>query len=354
MYMEGEESLHLENYIPEKTCNKYAICFTITGNYCFAAANVIMGLYRHSPELMNVTDIVIYHDGISEKNMQLLKSLHQNILYPEIAFPACWKPLVEHPQTLKWGRIIAAKLFSLFLVHRYEKVLLMDVDMHVTGDISELFDIKEAVAWRPVVAWEPKTVFASILDSEDSNIHAGNGGLWLFDKGIKEYQIGVESICEAFNAIKDLHPGGMDELVLAWIIHTKKIAVRELDICYFNTPVQTNKTESKLIHFLDYKKVCTKPWKNPASYYYFTHWVEDHHKWLDMGGDGVIAFTRDDYFKMFGFEKAKEINDLKKKEKRLREICKENEKIEKELKELKKIEKKLCEVRGENEKLKRN
>ena len=339
MYIEGAESKSFINYVPQKKSkSEYAIYFVITDNYSFAAASMIMSLYKHSSVLMKNTDIIIYHDGLTEENKQLLQKLHHNILYVPVVFPEIWRPLVEHPRNSRWGYIIIAKLYGLFLIHQYKKVLLMDVDMHITDDISELFDIEEAIAWRPVVAWKPKVVFENILIPNYNEILAGNGGLWLFSEKLTNYNIDVESIKDAFETIKDLRPGGMDELTLAWIAYINKIAVKELDVCYFNTSVQANKKESKLIHFLDYKTINTKPWKNPVSFIYFSDWVDNYNKWIAMGGDAVINFSRDDYFAMFGFDKAKEIDNLKKKLKAVDNyisLKEENEKLKKELSKIK-------------------
>ena len=44
--------------------NKNCIFFSISANYAFTVANVIMGLNKYSHELLKNCDIIIYHDGI--------------------------------------------------------------------------------------------------------------------------------------------------------------------------------------------------------------------------------------------------------------------------------------------------
>lgn len=49
-----EEKMNNSYCIPERcTNNKYANFFAISDNYSFAAANVVMGLYKHSSALMH-------------------------------------------------------------------------------------------------------------------------------------------------------------------------------------------------------------------------------------------------------------------------------------------------------------
>ena len=98
-----------------KSVNKKAIFFSISDSYSFAAANMIMGLNQHSPKLMQFTDIIIYHNGISETNMRLLKSLHNNTYFVYMSFPESWHLIMEHPRTTQWGAFVISKLYGFFL-----------------------------------------------------------------------------------------------------------------------------------------------------------------------------------------------------------------------------------------------
>ena len=314
------------NCIPQKKSdNKYAISFAITEDYSFAAANMIMGLYKQSAKLMDKTDIVIYHNGISEKTVQLLNTLHDNILFKEISFPESWRLIIENPRNAKWGPIVITKFFCFFLVQNYEKVLLLDVDMLITEDISELFDFEEDMVWRNVVAWKPKDIFESVLKKPDDYISAGNGGMILFNGNIKEYAIGQDEILEAYERIKNMGDGGIDENVIAYLAYKYQISVRELDIKIWNTPVQRMTPETKLVHFLDCVHKTTKPWKNLASYLYFEEWAENYQRWIDMGGEGPVNFSREDYYQLLALDKLKKIAKQKKKIAKQEELIAEQE-----------------------------
>lgn len=294
----------------EETNNKNAIYFAITDNYSFAVANVIMGLNKHSAKLMQSCDILIYHNDVSEKNQKLLKSLHPNTCFIEMTAPVSWNELLNHKSTMRWGSINICKYFGFMLINRYEKVLFLDADMHVIGDISDLFEIEEEMAWRNVLAWKASDNFAALMRSPDDYISAGNAGLIYFTDKLRRYSLDEEDIANAFEKIKNLKRGGNDERIVAWIAYDNKINVKELDVRIYNTPIQRKTPATKLLHFLDYIGESTKPWKNLSAYLYFEDWAENYQRWLQLGGEGLVNFTKEDYFKLFSFDKLKRTEQL--------------------------------------------
>ena len=113
----------------ENSGNENAIFFAISDNYSFAAANVIMGLLEYAKETMKTTDIIIYHNGISERNMCLLRMLHANTYFVPMQFPSQWAEILEHPKTLRWGHFIICKFYGFELIKKYKTAILLDADM---------------------------------------------------------------------------------------------------------------------------------------------------------------------------------------------------------------------------------
>lgn len=291
--------------------NQYAIFIAISDNYSFAAANLLMGLNRHSPELMKKCDFIIYHNGISEKNRSLLTHLHDNILFKDMVFPESWELLLNHDKTLMWGPYVICKLFGFSLIEYYDKVLFLDADMLIRGDISDLFEIEEEIAWRPIMAWDIQKNFKDLIPSWDT-IHAGSGGLQLYTNKLRKYHIHDRDIVSAFDKIKNLKRGGTDECILSWIVYERKIILKELNFKVYDTPALDISAVTKIVHFLDYKPLVTKPWKNLAAYLYFSDWAADYEKWIAMGGEGLVKFDENDYFELFRYDLAQEIRILKK------------------------------------------
>ena len=299
--------------IPEEDVrNEYAIYFAITDNYSFAVANMIMGLKKHSAQLMEKCDILIYHDGLSETNERLISTLHKDIFFMPVAYPKSWEQLFYHKNTMAWGPINICKYFGFMLINRYKKVLFLDADMCIRHDISELFEIEEAMAWRNVLAWKATDNFSSILKNDKDYISAGNAGLYLFTEKLRPFLISEDDIVKAFEQIKDLKRGGNDERIVAWIAYDKKATVKELDVKIWNTPVQRMTQDTKLVHFLDYVHTSTKPWKNLAAFLYFKEWADNYQTWINMGGEGLVSFTHEDYYQLFSFEKLKKLEKQEK------------------------------------------
>ena len=340
--------------------NENVIFFAISDDYSFAAANIMMSLNKYSEALMKTTDIIIYHDGISRKNAELLQSLHTNTYFVSMCFPPEWMTLLEDPRTTTWGSFVICKFFGFELIKKYKNVLHLDADMHILGDISPLFQIEEELAWRTIVGWDINTNFAPLLPT-GGQVHCGNGGLLLFTDKLLKYHITPETIQTVFEEVKDLAKGGTDEIVLAWLVFKNGIVLKELDISVYNTTPFYMNPEARLVHFIRNNAVPTKPWENLASYLYYDEWAQNHRAWLAMGGDRPVSFPKEAYYRLFGYDKAAQIRKLKKSVKNLRksneeyaaelavareEIAALNDKAKAMDRRIAELEEKLCVIRS--------
>ena len=157
---------------------------------------------------MQQTDIIVYDNGVSEINKQLLKQIHQNTFFKTIEYPESYSELISHKKTTPWGGgIIVCKLWGFRLIKEYEKVLFLDADMHIIDDISELFEIEEEMAWRNVLAWKATDNFQDLINDGDY-LSAGNAGLTYYSNKLNKYNITDDDIVDAFNKVKDLKRGG--------------------------------------------------------------------------------------------------------------------------------------------------
>lgn len=290
---------------------KNAIFFAIDNNYAFTAANMLVGLHQYCGEMLKTCDIIVYHNGLSEKNARLLTQLHSDIHFEQITFPDAWEEMVSLKKIQKYKGMVLCKLFGFQLIQKYDCVLGLDTDMLIRGDLSDLFTLDTEIAWRKIIAWEPERVFAPLLERQNTDIKAGNGGMVLFTSQVRKHGIDDAAIIEAFQRIKDLEKGGIDELVLAWLAYSYGMQVTELDMDIYNTPAYKALDQTKLLHFLYWRKTTTKPWDNLAAYLYFDDWAENYQKWLALGGDGPVNYTKEDYYKLFAFDKSGEILKLR-------------------------------------------
>ena len=103
-----------------------AIVFGITKNLTFALANVILGLKKHSPSFAD--EIIIYHDGITEKDQQLLDSI-LSCRFLEYEFPIKDKSDFD-PFFFDQFSSMAYSRFECFKhLKDFKKVLWLDVDI---------------------------------------------------------------------------------------------------------------------------------------------------------------------------------------------------------------------------------
>ena len=105
-------------------------------------------------------------------------------------------------------------------------------------------------------------------------------------------------------------------------------------------------------HFRKGVAISSKPWVNPASYIYHKEWAQNYQKWLDMGGEGPVHFSKEDYYQLFGYEKEEKVRKLKKKVKKLvKENQEQKETLEECTKEKEVLQKTITDLRTKNEKI---
>ena len=274
------------------------IFFSINNSYSFALATLLFSLKDTSKRLINTSDIIIYHDGISIENQNKLKLIIENIHFEQIILPNKWKEMANDKVVLKWGLFVLVKLFAFKLISSYKKAIFLDADMLALKDLSDLLDIEEDIAWRQVLAWNPKENYEVVLENKDDYISAPNGGLIILNQSIKKYNITDDKICEYYYRIKDLKRGGIDERLFSYISYKNGMKLKELKVSY-NTPagdfIKGKHSDAKMIHFIG-APLETKPWKSPAVYDFFPEWAKYYNKWLEIGGTGPIDITKKDLY----------------------------------------------------------
>lgn len=321
--------------------NDKCVFFAINDGYSFAFANVLMSIKNNSPKTFSECDVICYHDGISERNKKLLKSIHENLIFEDIKLSEKIATMLNNAAVMKWGIYILVKFKGFELVKRYNKVLHLDADIIVNGDLQAFFDLDYDMAWRKVLAWNPCEIMSGAITNKDDYISAPSGGVIYFNSRLNKYDIKDEDILEAFDTIKDFITGGIDERVIGYLAYKNNMNIKELSIEY-NNPVYNGTQydenhEPIIIHFLDYRGVCTKPWKSLAAFLFFDEWAGNYKKWTDMGGNGPVNFSKKDYYTLFGFDRIKKLSEAKS---RISKLTKKTESINREHISLKKQNKK--------------
>lgn len=113
-----------------------AIVFGLTSNHVFAVACMMMGLKKFSRD--SIDEVVIIHDGINKRDMELLGSILpvRFVLYE----PLLSEHVLESASVKQFTRMVFSKYECLRLLDEYRNVVWLDYDMVIQGDISELFE----------------------------------------------------------------------------------------------------------------------------------------------------------------------------------------------------------------------
>lgn len=118
-----------------------AIVFGATNNFAFAIASVLMDLKKF--DYSWITDIVIFHDGISEKEQKLLNSILPCV-FEKYNFPIKDKTKFDQSVLNYFSEMVFSKFECLRLLKYYKNVIWLDYDIVITKNISELANYCES------------------------------------------------------------------------------------------------------------------------------------------------------------------------------------------------------------------
>lgn len=166
-----------------KNKKELAIVFGITSNLTFALANVILGLKKHSPELAD--EIIVFHDDISEKDQDLIKSIFLS-RFIKYEFPVKDTSKFD-PYFYQQFSSMAYSRFECFkLLNEFKKVLWLDVDILIQKDISGLLEY-ENDGMGILEGYRVKDNFKEPVEGFDMEKEGFWTGTILFTDKIKDY-----------------------------------------------------------------------------------------------------------------------------------------------------------------------
>ena len=215
-----------------ETNKENAIFFAINDGYSFALANVLMSMKKNSPNIFDKTDIICYNTDLTDKNKELLKKIYKEIIFEDIVLSDTLSVLTKNKRVMKWGIYIIVKFFGFELVKKYKRVLHLDADILVKGDLNKFFELDVDMAWRKILAWNPQEIMRDCLDNPSDSITAPSGGVIYFTDKLNRFNIKEKNIMEAFEKIKHCKRGGIDELVIGYLAYKYNMKIKELSILY--------------------------------------------------------------------------------------------------------------------------
>lgn len=268
--------------------SEYAVAVAISNNYTFAFANLLIGLKKHSANLMEETDVLCYQEDLTEKNKKLLQTIHTKLIFKDLSELNCLPSEIFEDKLVtksRWGKYVLIKLLGFELIKRYRKVLFLDVDMLVQKDIAPIMDMKN-LSWRKIASWSADDVFKNILFTKEKMVGC-SGGVVLFSEEINLFPVITrQDLLHAYLKTKDCR-GGVEEKILTFIAYWKGIPVSEMPMEYHCNLMSKVKDRAIIVHYNDDIANC-KPWQNGMVAVVIPEWYENYKKYLLLGGDSVL------------------------------------------------------------------
>lgn len=264
------------------------IFFGITSNYAFAVANVIIGVEKFSPNL--VENYIIFSDiddPINDDDITALQKISNKIIIRE------FKPPVNISAKLasRFSRLYTAKFHIFDLLKEYQQVLWLDADILINGDISEIFSY-QYIAWRKTVVPFTENIASCCPDIVVRNdATAPNAGVILanyrvlgeIDYTQKLYEYLVK-LADKSNRIL------LDELSFGIVADHFNLKVDLLPNKYNIGLTWKNVDEGHIIHSIGKGKF----WNHSLINMLYPEWNINHEIWLANGGSNYSGKTQFD------------------------------------------------------------
>lgn len=261
-----------------------AIMFCATQDYKFALATIITNLQDKNRECYN--DIVVYHDTFSQKDIQDLQKIEPNIVFRrytindfknEHTFSGNLDNFNRFINRFSHLALIKYKIFE--LLQHYKKVLFLDLDMLILGNIEELFQI-DGIAWRNEDNLPNK--FNKFGDNNKPSLEGFdkipadyphmNGGLF-YATDVINYQKCEHDAKEFIQTYAPYFQNSVDELAISYVSYKNNLPLTSLNPQIYNVYPKIYTYHSKIIHFPGWK-----PWNDEYRQLAFPQWIIYYHK----------------------------------------------------------------------------
>lgn len=258
-----------------------AIVFGLTGDHIFAVACVMLDIKRLCFGL--VDEVVIIHDGVSEKDKQLLALILPTrfIMYD---FPITSRRVLYARSVQQFTKMVFTKFECLKLLDDYENVMWMDYDIVIQSNISELFSssntgIKMMPSGRPV-----RGQLLEVISEYDMQPSGVSAGLFVFQDNLKNYNEMYEFCYKQLEkyAEKLYMP---EQAIFDFMIQKFKLTPDQINSRIYSPHPSdlVSAEQAKIIHAYGQPKF----WNglhNPQ-------WVSNYETWKQMGGSEYKKLT---------------------------------------------------------------
>ena len=262
---------------------KNAVVFTISSDLIFAVANIILDIKKMAPLIAD--EVVILHNGISQKDLTLLNSI---IPVREIEYNIPVDDLSKFNQnTLNYFTIMAyAKFECIKLLEDYKNVIYLDPDMVILKDLSNLLEYCDSGIKMMPGNVKVREQLHNVVDKYNMETEGICGCIFVFQDHINDYMklynFCISSLNKYAGRLYLAEQGIFDFMLQEY----------RLDYCILNRDVYSpHPTE---INLLDNAKIIhaygqPKFWNGLEN----EQWNKNYQEWLRMGGS---AYKKKNFF----------------------------------------------------------
>lgn len=116
---------------------KNALFFACDKRFFFTLSTALLSLKKNSPQALENADVLIYHQDFSPAEIDFLKNI---LPCKAIAYTFPLETDFEHENFKKFTQLSCARYDIFDLLDVYKKVLYIDVDVMIAGELQKIFD----------------------------------------------------------------------------------------------------------------------------------------------------------------------------------------------------------------------
>jgi lipopolysaccharide biosynthesis glycosyltransferase len=259
-----------------KSDQNRAIVFTVSKNLIFSVACVMKDIKRLSPNLAH--EVVILHDGIKNSDMELISSILPT-RFIEYEMPFDDISFIPDSILDYFTKMVFAKFECLKLLRDYKSVMLLDYDIIIQKDISELFDYCASGIRMMLHGSNVRAQLHRPINDYNMNLMGVSAGTFVFHDHIGDF-LKMYDFCYSCLKTYARELYLPEQAIFDFMIQEFNLTVTPMDPKIYS-PHPNDKTfakEAKIIHAYGQPKF----WNGLHN----DHWQCNYNEWLRMGGSG--------------------------------------------------------------------